>query len=124
MKTKLFLLAMFVIPLLGLSQKKVETVKLSSGRTVVLYNDNTWRYSDSNDRVYGFSSSTSKRSSGINRHHAKHALPKTKSKKHKKNHHSKTYSSYSYSSYCGALTKKGGSCSRKVSGGGRCWQHR
>lgn len=28
------------------------------------------------------------------------------------------------SSLCGAPTQKGGSCQRKVSGGGRCWQHR
>ncbi|NNE65942.1 MAG: hypothetical protein HKN33_05190 [Pyrinomonadaceae bacterium] len=27
-------------------------------------------------------------------------------------------------SYCGALTKKGKPCSRKVRGGGRCWQHK
>ncbi len=25
--------------------------------------------------------------------------------------------------YCGAQTKKGSACSRKVKGGGRCWQH-
>ncbi|MEO6588559.1 MAG: hypothetical protein ABIP06_04450 [Pyrinomonadaceae bacterium] len=25
--------------------------------------------------------------------------------------------------YCGAATKKGTPCSRKVKGGGRCWQH-
>ena len=31
---------------------------------------------------------------------------------------------HSYSSgICGALTKKGDTCSRRVSGGGRCWQH-
>jgi len=38
----------------------------------------------------------------------------------------KTYSSSSSSSgslICGATTKKGGSCSRRVKGGGRCWQH-
>lgn len=34
-----------------------------------------------------------------------------------------TYRSSSYSSTCGAPTKKGGACRRKVSGGGRCWQH-
>lgn len=28
------------------------------------------------------------------------------------------------SSLCGAPTKSGGYCKRKVSGGGRCWQHR
>lgn len=26
--------------------------------------------------------------------------------------------------YCGATTKKGTPCSRKVKGGGRCWQHK
>ncbi len=26
--------------------------------------------------------------------------------------------------YCGALTKKGTPCTRKVKGGGRCWQHK
>jgi len=25
--------------------------------------------------------------------------------------------------YCGAQTKKGTPCSRRVKGGGRCWQH-
>src|SRR5690606_28669742 len=28
------------------------------------------------------------------------------------------------SSVCGAKNKTGGYCKRKVSGGGRCWQHR
>ena len=28
------------------------------------------------------------------------------------------------SSVCGAPTQKGGPCQRKVSGGGRCWQHK
>jgi len=28
------------------------------------------------------------------------------------------------SSVCGAPTQKGGACQRKVSGGGRCWQHK
>lgn len=38
---------------------------------------------------------------------------------------SRSSSSYksSYSNLCGARTKKGGSCQRRVSGGGRCWQH-
>ena len=26
--------------------------------------------------------------------------------------------------YCGAATKKGTPCTRKVKGGGRCWQHK
>lgn len=33
-------------------------------------------------------------------------------------------SSKPISSICGAPTQKGGSCQRKVSGGGRCWQHK
>ncbi|MFD2969930.1 hypothetical protein [Sphingobacterium bambusae] len=28
------------------------------------------------------------------------------------------------STVCGAPTQKGGACQRKVSGGGRCWQHK
>lgn len=35
----------------------------------------------------------------------------------------KTYKSKSYSSTCGARTKSGGYCKRKVKGGGRCYQH-
>lgn len=35
-----------------------------------------------------------------------------------------TGSSKPISSICGAPTKKGGACQRKVSGGGRCWQHK
>ncbi|MBE8712696.1 hypothetical protein C4F49_03245 [Sphingobacterium sp. KB22] len=31
---------------------------------------------------------------------------------------------HSTSTLCGAPTQKGGSCQRKVSGGGRCWQHK
>ena len=30
---------------------------------------------------------------------------------------------YVTSGVCGALTKKGGICQRRVKGGGRCWQH-
>jgi hypothetical protein len=26
--------------------------------------------------------------------------------------------------FCGAATKKGTACTRKVRGGGRCWQHK
>ena len=35
----------------------------------------------------------------------------------------KTYKSKSYSSTCGARTKSGSYCKRKVKGGGRCYQH-
>lgn len=35
----------------------------------------------------------------------------------------KTYKSKSYTSTCGARTKSGSYCKRKVKGGGRCYQH-
>ena len=31
---------------------------------------------------------------------------------------------YEKTYFCGAMTKKGTPCSRKVKGGGRCWQHK
>ncbi|WP_018674878.1 DUF3157 family protein [Riemerella columbina] len=127
MKTKLFLLMMFIIPLLGFSQKKIETVKLSNGNTVTLFDDNTWKYETTDVQVYGFSSSISKSNSGYtNKSYSNNkSLPaKTKNRKYKTNSRLKSYSSSSYSGYCGTPTKKGGACSRRVSGGGRCWQHR
>ncbi|WP_208810027.1 DUF3157 family protein [Riemerella anatipestifer] len=117
---------MFAIPLLGFSQKKIETLKLSDGNVVTLYDDNTWKYEITSEQVYGFSSSAPKSSgSSTNRNYSnsRSSSVKTKNKKQKNSNRSSSYSSSSYSGYCGAPTKKGGPCSRRVSGGGRCWQH-
>ena len=49
---------------------------------------------------------------------------KTTNSKKRASYNSSSSYKHSYSSgICGALTKKGGTCSRRVSGGGRCWQH-
>ncbi|MEC5395654.1 DUF3157 family protein [Bergeyella sp. RCAD1439] len=126
MKTKLFLLTLFIVPLLGFSQKKIETLTLSNGRTITLYNDYTWKYETISKKTYGFSSSVTKsNSSRTNTSYSSIKSPsvKTKNKKQKTYKRSSSYSSSSYSGYCGAPTKKGGPCSRRVAGGGRCWQH-
>lgn len=54
----------------------------------------------------------------------------TKNKKIKSNQirtlsqsYSENENEYVASGICGALTKKGGRCQRRVKGGGRCWQH-
>ncbi|PSK93487.1 hypothetical protein B0I18_102457 [Taibaiella chishuiensis] len=35
-----------------------------------------------------------------------------------------TSSKHKSSSYCGYIGKKGTACTRKVAGGGYCWQHK
>lgn len=96
------------------SQSKIDEVKLSNGKTIIVYSDNTWKYKETSNSgikpVYN-SSTNNSQTKGANA-----ASSKTKT--------TQTSSSASYSGYCGAPTKKGGACKRRVSGGGRCWQHK
>ena len=107
------------------SQKTIERILLSNGKTIIIKDNFTWSYdkksaSNSNNRKpYGITSSNlsvNNRSNNIS-HKKKNTISKKISYNTKRKYNS------SYSGYCGALTKKGGSCRRKVSGGGRCWQH-
>lgn len=116
---KLILTLLLFVPLFISAQKVVETVKLSNGKSIVVYDDYSWKY-----RTETITKSVT------NTTNAKQPLvsqPKTTTKTTSnvkpKPTSTSTYKSTSTSSYCGARTKSGGYCKRKVAGGGRCWQH-
>lgn len=98
-----------LLPLMGCAQEIKEIVKLQNNQKVILYDDGTWKYAPK-----GSSEIQSLTSPAQNQ--IKNTRNNTSS--------SRTYSpSPSYSGICGARTKKGGACKRRVSGGGTCWQH-
>lgn len=109
---------LLLLPYLSYSQKIIEIIKLSNGKNIIIRDNYTWEYtSNSTNKTYGITSSNKTS-------YNKTSSSKNSSNKRKKtNYKSTNYYKSSYSSYCGALTKSGGSCRRKVSGGGRCWQH-
>lgn len=94
------------------AQEIVETVKLSNGKTVVLYDNQTWEYKKTLESISNIRNENTNSKNKRN-------LSSTPSKRIE----SSSSSYKSVTGYCGAPTKKGGSCRRKVSGGGRCWQH-
>lgn len=100
------------------SQDKIEEVKLASGKTIVIYSDFTWKYKQQlvSDSISSNKASTS---NGV-----KSTTSKSQLKTTTKSSNTKSTVKSNYSGYCGAPTKKGGSCKRRVSGGGRCWQHK
>ncbi|ASZ12413.1 hypothetical protein CK934_16325 [Chitinophaga sp. MD30] len=90
----------------GMAQQKIGEAQVNN-RIVHLYSDYTWKYADN------VSSGGTKPQKAVRVNIAPVAA-------------SSSYASSSASSsvgYCGALTKKGTPCRRKVRGGGRCWQH-
>ncbi|MEN9919417.1 MAG: hypothetical protein RL662_1853 [Bacteroidota bacterium] len=91
----------------------IESIELSNGKTIIIYSDKTWAYTSksSDTRLSNTKSNTYNKSSQIST---------TTTKRSKSN---SSYHSNNYSGLCGAQTKKGGSCRRRVSGGGRCYQH-
>ncbi|PST82573.1 hypothetical protein C7T94_07850 [Pedobacter yulinensis] len=110
MKRSLLALTVALMPLLSCSQKKeAHRLPINKTQTAVLYDDGTWRY------VNGTAAAATVRNT------AARALPVTTPAP------APTYrpssASYSGSPTCGAPTKKGGYCRRKVRGGGYCWQH-
>lgn len=106
MLTICFLLTAVIV----MAQQKVGEARVND-RMVHLYSDYTWKYID-----YGSTGSTKKQGTArISSYPAATAASYSSSA-------SSSSSSYS-SGYCGALTKKGTPCRRKVNGGGRCWQH-
>lgn len=110
MKTLFVSLFVFVSNSVIISaQNKIEEVNLSNGKTIIIYSDKTWEYKENSQ----YSRNSSSNSAPTIKH-------KTKSTQYKSNSRKAVNS---YSTYCGAPTKKGGSCKRRVSGGGRCWQH-
>lgn len=132
MKKAIIIIVLFSLSLPLFSQKVIEEVKLSNGRTIVVYDDNTWKYKDTNNKLYPreiekIDDSTLKEkplpralSNSSQSNNSTNDNSTTTTSKRKTNESSKKSS---YSSMCGARTKKGTSCQRRVSGGGRCWQH-
>lgn len=112
MKIKLLLIAL-VLPIVCLAQKKeIDRVMLINGKSIIVFNDKTWEYtSGTNPQTPAPSRAVSKKSP-------------SKTNTYKPVTTKKSSQSPSYSGYCGARTKSGGSCRRRVSGGGYCYQHR
>ena len=110
---------------LGYSQEK-EDNKENTKDTIVTENYRTLDYRERNYKptinykiVKHNSHKGSKRVKTSNRNSYN-----IKNSKKRNSYNSSNSYKHSYSSgICGALTKKGGACSRRVSGGGRCWQH-
>ncbi len=103
------------------------TFKLKKGKSVLVYDNNTWEYSTKNTTQYKkdkANSSNLKTSENYisNNQVNSIASSQTTPKNNRKKKTSNSYNSYS-SNTCGYPTKSGGSCRRKVKGGGTCWQH-
>lgn len=101
----------------------VEKVKLKNGTKILIYDDSTWTVDTSkieskkpiNKKLV---KATTSSVSNVN------TLYSNKTSTVKKTYKKSNKNTYTSSGYCGARTKSGGSCRRKVSGGGYCWQHR
>jgi len=84
-------------------KKTIGIVKLNKKSKVVLYDNFKWEYN----------SATS-----IKKQKLKQSQIRTLTQNYPQEE-----TEYVSNGICGALTKKGGSCQRRVKGGGRCWQH-
>lgn len=114
---KIICVLLLLTSLITRGQELVEKVILQNGKVVLLYSDNSWRYAELGTNEGEMSAKNQKE-----------AIDTTKSKNRFIGEETAlkntSYSSGSYSSICGARNKKGGYCKRKVSGGGRCYQHK
>lgn len=122
MKTKLFFYLFFSVSLSMISQNKIDEVKLSNGQTIIVFDNNTWSYKDGNK------TSTIQEKKDIEKTSQRanittNRVSQTKGETSTRNTRSSTNRTKTSSSICGARTKKGGYCQRRVAGGGRCWQH-
>lgn len=103
------------------------TFKLKRGKSLLVYDNNTWEYSTKNseqskrDKTKISNSKTSKNYISNNQVNSL-TSNQTATKKRKKKTSTSSYNSYS-SSTCGYPTKSGRGCRRTVKGGGPCWQH-
>ena len=114
------ILLVFIASLAPLqAQNVIQRVKLDNGKTIIIFDDKTWEYASDN------LSTSDESEQDIEKGKPKEETKNTKKSTKSQNVRSKSSSSSSssYSGTCGAPTKKGGSCRRKVRGGGRCWQH-
>lgn len=110
-------------------KKCLIVTKSIDGQFFALYSDSTW--SVINESVYNshnivtnkvkFNTPTPTKSNSINS-----PIGQSSARNRSSNSNNSTdKSNYSRgSSLCGARTKKGSPCQRRVAGGGYCWQHR
>ena len=132
MKLILFTLVLILSYNTSHSQHKVcvDVIKNDAGKYYILYSDSTWDITTkSTYDVYNIVKSdnsdktVSKKSVSLNSKPVQSSTTKT-SKITTTGTKSRTSVRSTTSSICGARTKKGGSCQRRVVGGGYCYQHR
>lgn len=85
----------------------VAITKIDKRTKVILYDNNKWEYKSSTNKI------STKPSTKISQSQIRSLVQTTRPVK----------SEYISNGLCGAPTKKGGSCQRRVKGGGRCYQH-
>lgn len=113
---------------------KYQIVKVK-GKEIRLYDNNYWRFVP--EKPKKGKSKPKKQKEPVNEIQPLHSLQEPKNEQSVTNNivsspspepvKTKKYKSssnnYQSSGYCGHPTKKGGSCRRRVKGGGYCWQH-
>jgi hypothetical protein len=106
-----------VIPIDSSLLVKVGETKIK-GKRAVLYDNGTWEYKAVPEKKRSKRKTKSQPESSTTSN-GLYSAPREPEPVRQ------TYSApeRSYSGTCGARTKKGGACRRRVSGGGHCWQH-
>lgn len=112
MKRNIVAFTLLLTSTLACGQKKIDTVTLSNGKTIIVYDNKTWAYTNSETKPGSNEMIDAPKTNGTNTSGTNNYTGKGSSN-----------NKGNSSSTCGAPTKKGGACQRKVSGGGRCWQH-
>lgn len=113
----------------------IDVIKSEVGKYYILYSDSTWDITTkSTFDVYNAVKSQDTKSTANNppvynnslskQHPTKNQSRQTSSATVKKQFNSSPSTKKPTSSICGAMTKKGRPCQRRVAGGGYCYQHR
>jgi len=106
------------------SVKCLVVTKSIDGQYFALYSDSTWKVT--NEGIYLTHNNATNRTENteINKNINSTKPTTTPNKTYNSTNQSNINTTTSSSSICGARTKKGGSCQRRVVGGGYCYQHR
>lgn len=124
---KYLLFVSFFLLSYSLSAQKValDTIELKNNKKVIIYLNKTWEYYSESNKSN--STKNNEPTSLLNTQPKTTSTSRSVTNQKKTTSYSNTYSSSSsnssYVGVCGARTKSGGSCKRRVRGGGRCWQH-
>jgi len=118
---RILLILLFVSIQFGQAQSKrcLVVTKSIDGQFFALYSDSTW--SITTESIYNTHNNATDR---IEKNTVTTKVPVAKSLSVNSNSNTKQTTSSTSSSICGARTKKGGACQRRVVGGGYCYQHR